>query len=174
MLTTAYDGFTTAINISSNLIATSDQVMPFASITEVATFIKSVSKSIIGTDTYSGVDITLQEKKFVVNDGSSTSGSSKAIDYKDLIGQPTWIQSPLISFKTMMRYDIQVGPNITLPKTVVTNSARAQTSLQNQNVSFSGGFKIQSVRHIGNFRQPDAYSWVTEFNANPLQQAANS
>ena len=92
--------------------------------------------------------------------------------FQDLIGQPTWIEAPFIQFKTMMRADLKVGDQVTLPKTLVTNSAQAQSSLINQQVAFQGKFQIQTIRHVGNFRQATGDAWVTVFDAFPLQVQA--
>jgi hypothetical protein len=70
-----------------------------------------------------------------------------------------------------MRADLKVGSQVSLPKTQVSNTQAAQSSLVNQKVAFQGNFQLQSMRHIGNSRQPDGNSWVTVFEAFPLQQA---
>jgi hypothetical protein len=74
-----------------------------------------------------------------------------------------------------MRADIQVGDLVLMPKTLITNSQQAQSSLLNQKAAQQGTFMITSVHHFGNFRQKDAYSWATEFNAFPtnLQPATS-
>jgi hypothetical protein len=108
----------------------------------------------------------------------STAGSTagippaKTVAFQDLIGQPTWIEAPFIQFKTMMRADLKVGDQVTLPKTFVNNSAQAQSSLINQEVAFQGKFQIQTIRHVGNYRQATADAWVTVFDAFPLQVQA--
>lgn len=173
-LATAYPGYTASINISPNLKFSGDLPGYYQNLNQFASYIRQVSKSIMNNPTYPGVSIILQEKNFVVFDGTqSASGSNaKAIAFQDLIGQPTWINAPSIQFKCALRADLKVGDNITLPKTQVTNSAAAATSLVNQNVSFQGTFQISVMRHVGNSRQPDAKAWVTVFDAFPQQQAA--
>jgi hypothetical protein len=44
-----------------------------------------------------------------------------------IVDQPTWIEAPSIQFKTMMRADLKVGDQVSLPQTLVTNSAQAQS-----------------------------------------------
>jgi hypothetical protein len=185
-LKTAFPSFTTNVNVNPNLKLLQDEPSFYNSLTELARYVKATSKSIIKTDTYPGVDIKLEGKTFTVYDNtppaastSSTAGSTKgtppakSVAFQDLIGQPTWIEAPLIQFKTMMRADLKVGDQVTLPKTLTTNSAQAQSSLINQSVAFQGKFQIQTIRHVGNFRQPTAEAWVTVFDAFPLQiQAA--
>jgi len=55
-----------------------------------------------------------------------------------------------------------------MPKTLITNTQQAQSALVNQAAAQQGTFLVTSIHHFGNFRQPDAYSWVTEFNAAAL------
>lgn len=177
-LTTAYPGYTVNVNISPNLKSKADLPGYYQNLTQFGQYVKMVSKSIINQPDYQGVSITLQGKTFTVYDGTQqpsggTSGSSDSVSiaFTDLIGQPTWINAPNIQFKTAMRADLSVGKKVTLPKTQVTNTQAAQASLVNQNVAFQGKFQLQSMRHIGNSRQLDANSWVTVFEAFPLQQA---
>jgi hypothetical protein len=184
-LSTAFPGFTTNININTNLTLSGPDQSFYHSLEEFARYVKATSRSIIGTDTYPGVDIVLTGTTFNVFDNTppSTSATSKAgsiasnppsktVDFKDLIGQPTWIEAPLIQFKTMMRADLKIGDQVTLPKTLVTNSSQAMSSLINQQVAFQGKFQISSVRHVGSFRQPTADAWVTIFDAFPPQVQA--
>ena len=101
--------------------------------------------------------------------GAAAQTAKKNVSYQDLIGQPTWIDAPTISFKTVMRADINVGDYIKLPNTVATSTPQSVigTPLRNR-PTFQGLFQVQIVRHLGNFRQPDAASWVTVFNAYPV------
>jgi hypothetical protein len=183
-LATAYPTFTSKVNVNSNLTLPADEPSFYHSLEEFARYIKSASKSIIKTDTYPGVDIKLEGKTFTVYDNTppassstSTAGSTKgtppdkSVAFQDLIGQPTWIEAPLIQFKTMMRADLKVGDQVTMPQTLVTNTAQAQSSLINQEVAFQGKFH-SSIRHVGNFRQATADAWVTIFEAAPLQVQA--
>lgn len=182
-LTAGYPGYTYNININPNLKFSGDLPGYYQNITQFSQYVKMVSKSILNDPNYQGVSITLQGTTFTVYDGSngSASGSSssssatpatKTVAFTDLIGQPTWINAPNIQFKCAMRADFKVGDTVVLPKTQVTNSAAAQTSLVNQNVAFQGNFQIQTMRHVGNSRQPDANDWVSVYEAFPLQQAA--
>lgn len=170
-LSNAFSGFSTDININNSLTAVQDEVGFFPNLEALASYVKQISRAIVGTNEYPGADIILNGKKFSVFDGTK-SGTAKTISFKDLIGQPTWILAPSIQFKCGMRADISVGDDVTLPKTNVTNSIQAASSLVNQKVNFQGTFQISDVHHIGNFRQPDATAWVTVFNAFPKQTAS--
>ena len=106
-----------------------------------------------------------------VFDGSQAAPARqpKQLAFQDLIGQPTWIESPNISIKTVMRADLSVGKQIKLPPSLITNTAAANSSLINQKATFQGGFRIVSLRHVGNYRQPSADAWVTVVEAAPNQ-----
>lgn len=171
-LQTAFPGQTISININAGIVRADTQTGFFPTLEQFAQYILQLSKSIIKTPGYAGVTILppAQNNQITVFDGTTTSSAanSKNIDYQDLIGQPTWLAGSQISIKTVMRADLAVGDNIMLPKTLITNTSAASPSLVNQNATFQGGFQIISGRHVGNFRQPSADSWVSVFEAGPL------
>lgn len=172
-LQTAFQGFQFTVNVDQNLVRQNDEVGYFHSVGELAQYAKQVSKDINKSTTYAGIDITLSGTQFTVYDGSQqTGGGGKQIAFQDLIGQPTWIEAPLIQWKTAMRADIKIGDQVTLPPSQITNTQQAQSSLVNQQLNFQGGFTVSLVRHLGNFRQPDAASWVTVFEGYPQQPTA--
>lgn len=198
-LTTGFPGCTVTTNISPNLVYSQDQSGQYPDLTHFSQEMKQISRSIIGGTNYPGVSIVPFGNTFTVIDGmgsgspapaassssaatfpaqsnssSTPGGSSTAIAFTDLIGQPSWQNAPLINFKAAMRADLKVGQSITLPKTLVTNSAQAQGFLVNQKVAFQGSFFIQSLRHLGNLRQSDSGAWVTVIDAYPTQQATNT
>jgi hypothetical protein len=182
-LADAYPNMTANINISPNLTLLADEQHVASSQQEFGRYIMRTSKGIITTAGYSGVEIVPKGNTFNVFDnitppkpasttaGSSTAGSTQAaspaktIAFQDLIGQPTWLESPNIQFKCPMRADINIGDMVTLPQTQTTNSIGSGSSLINQNVAFQGSFFINSIRHVGNFRQANADAWVTVFDA---------
>jgi hypothetical protein len=161
----AFPGFTVTPNIQASLVAAEDTPGYFTDMLAFGKYIKAVTKSMVNKDGYNGVDILLTENKFSIFDQPNK--NNKTISFKDLIGQPTWLQAPTISFKCAMRSDVTVGDTVTMPPSIVTNSQQAQTSLINQQAAFQGKFQIASVRHVGSSRQPSADSWVTVFEANP-------
>ncbi|KGT77317.1 hypothetical protein MA20_22230 [Bradyrhizobium japonicum] len=169
-LSPAYPGCTINANVSSKLTALQDTAGIYGSLTGFAQIINSINRVLINEPDYSGVDITITGNTINVFDNSSPPSSGvKQIAFNDLIGQPTWIQAPSIAFKTMMRADLKIGGEIRMPKTLVTNSQQAMSSLINQNAAQQGAFIVTSVHHIGNYRQPDGYAWISEFNAVPKQ-----
>lgn len=170
-LSTAFPGYTVNVNVSDKLVFSEDQQGYYLNRTEFATFIKQLSRAIVGGD-YAGVEIALREKTFTVFDGNVQQNSGvKQLGFADIIGQPTWIDAPFIQLKCVMRGDLAVGGQIVLPPTLVVTTARSMSSLLNQRLTFGGTFQIGPMRHIGNFRQADASSWVTVIDAFPTQQA---
>jgi hypothetical protein len=179
-LADAFPNMTSNINISPNLTLLADEQHLAANQAEFGRYIMRTSKGIIKSPTYSGVDIVIKGTTFNVFDNLSTPSSSsstssagstkaaspaKTIAFQDLIGQPTWLESPTIQFKTAMRADINIGDMVTLPQTQVTNTAGSGSSLINQSVAFQGTFFVKSIRHVGNFRQAQADAWVTVIDA---------
>lgn len=172
-LQTAYPGIKTTINLDSKLVLPNDEQAVFQNLTQLAEYVKRISLSIIGGTQYPGVNIVFAKNAINAYDQSqSSSNQTKQIQFTDLIGQPTWLDSPTIQLKCAMRADLSVGDHVTLPQTAVTNTATASNALVNQNVAFQGEFITTSLRHIGNFRQPDAASWVTVIDAAALNVQA--
>jgi hypothetical protein len=168
-LTTAYPGFTVNVNVSANLVRSSDTVGFYSETTSFARYIKEATRAILGGN-YAGVDIAIADKTISVYDSVSTQNNPTQIAFQDLIGQPTWIEAAQITFKCVMRADIRLGSFVKMPPTLVTNTAQAQSSISNQKAAFQGSFFVSSVQHFGAFRQPDAASWVTVFVAAAANQ----
>lgn len=166
-LTTAFPKYKQLINVSPNLTLSSDQVGYFQTASQLAKLVKSLSQSIVGGK-YPGVDILLTQSTFNVYDGT-TQKTPTQIKFQDLIGQPTWIQSPLIQLSTVMRSDIHVGDYIKLPPSLATNTAQGLAQFRSKS-AFQGTFQVTQVRHVGNYRTPDANAWVTNIDAAPVTQ----
>ena len=171
-LSTAFPGSTVTVNVSSSIVRPNDEVGFYPTLEQFAQYARQTSLDIVKTAGYAGVTIVPGANSFNVFDGSQGQNTQKQIAFEDLIGQPTWIEAPNISIKTVMRADLSVGDSISLPQTITTNSQAALSSQVNQQVAFQGGFQIVSARHVGNFRQPSADAWVSVFEAAPLQQAS--
>ena len=154
-LSTAFPGSTVTVNVNSNIVRPNDEVAFFPTLEQFSQYVRQTSFDIVKTAGYAGVTIVPSAGAFNVFDGSQAQqGAQKQIAFEDLIGQPTWIEAPNISIKTVMRADLSVGDSISLPQTVTTNSQASLSSQVNQQVAFQGGFQIVSARHVGNFRQP--------------------
>jgi hypothetical protein len=171
-LSTAYPGLQQQINISSNLVRADNQVGYYANLSQLAQFVKQVTRSMLG-GTYSGVAIMLANNTLSAYDGTTTGTAASPqtlLAFQDLIGQPTWINSPNISVKTVMRADLKVGQQFKLPPAIITNTQQANSYVANQKAAFQGGFQVQSMFHYGNLRQPDAASWATVIEGTPIAQ----
>lgn len=158
-LSTAFPTYTQTIDISPNLVLNADEPGYYASLSQFAQYIKEVSQKIIGSSTYNGVAMTIKESAFFVYDGTSQT-TPKQIDFNDLIGQPTWIDAGTIQFHAVLRSDLGVGDYVKLPKGQITTTQQSLSQFRQGSV-FQGIYQIGKVRHVGNFRQPDAASWVT-------------
>jgi hypothetical protein len=164
-----------ALNISSKLIAVQDQIGYHANLDQFSLYIRRITQDIINSNQYAGVSIAINGGKFVIDDGTSPQSFNGTIAFEDLIGQPTWISSNTIQWKCPMRADIKWGDMITLPTGPVTYGANSYPGI-NQQVLFKGKFQVVKIRHVGNFRQPDAASWVTIFDgvSNPSGSATSN
>lgn len=167
-LQTAFPGYTANVNISSQIVRPNDQIGYFPTLEQLASYCSQVSLAVVKTTNYPGVSIVLNGTTITAQDGTAAgSGQTTQIAFEDMIGQPTWLDGGTISLKTVMRADLAVGSPIMLPPAQITNTQLANSSLINLNATFQGGFSIQSLRHVGNFRQASADAWVTVIEAAP-------
>jgi hypothetical protein len=161
-LQTAYQSILN-INISSKLVAPQDNIGYYPSLKELNVYLRQVSQQLMtGSKTYPGVGCCMQKGEITVHDG--TSSGAKMLQFTDLVGQPTWIEPFVIQIKVVMRGDLKVSDQIQLPPTLVVTTAAAQSGIPGP-LTFSGTFTIKSLRHIGNFRQPDGSAWITVIEA---------
>jgi len=161
-LQTAFPTYKQSINIK-NLMLVNDEVGYFQTLAQFSRYIRDISQRAGGAG-YDGVCISLQGKSIAVYDGSTKPTPPKQIVFTDLIGQPVWKDFATIGLYCVLRSDIQVGDYISLPKAQVTTTAQSYPAYRNQSV-FQGTFQVGRVRHVGNFRQPDASSWITVIDA---------
>lgn len=170
-LSTAFPGYSANVQVDETLKRNYDQSGYYSNIVQFAELVKAVSIDIKGPD-YPGVDIILTDKTFNVYDGT-TAKTPIQIQFQDMIGQPTWIESPTMQFKAVMRADLHVGDFIKMPNAVYTTTQQANSFAIDDKSAFQGSFMITSIRHVGSFRQPDAASWATIIESAPqnLQSA---
>lgn len=165
-LKTAYPNFTTTFSISDKLVAQEAITDRKSEIVAYSLFMNEKSRSIINDANYQGVSILAREDSFVIYDGTASGNTSeKEIAFKDMIGQPTWIQPLTVQFKCPMRADLKIPDKIRFPEAQVITGVQAASSLINHKLTFQGKFQISVVRHVGSFRQATADAWVTVFNA---------
>lgn len=175
-LKTAFPNAIQKIAISPRLVLGHDQPGYYQTLSQLAEVIFNLSHSIITDASYGGVTIGYDGVTLTVKDGT-TEVPATVIAFKDLIGQPTWIDFNKVSVKTVMRGDLSLNDVVTLPRdaifaTTAASSPQFRNDPKNQ-VSFSGNYVITSVHHWGNFRQPDAASWNTTFEMVVPPKTAN-
>lgn len=174
-LQTAYPKLKVDVKISSSLVSTQDEQGVYQTIQQFASYIRGATQAIIG-GTYPGVSIVLQNGTLIASDGTGgaaagqpSTDTAKAISIltQDMIGQATWLNAFTVQFNTVMRSDISVNSQITLPELA---GLQAVTTPQSQSVArgkstFTGTWTVSYVRHVGNSRAPDAQSWISTFQA---------
>lgn len=163
-LQTAYPGMSVNTNVNQQIIAPQDLPGFFGSVQELAYYVRRISQDIVGNN-YQGLSIVDYDGQFTLSDSAN---GGKNIKFEELIGQPTWIDTGTIQFRTPMRSDIKISDKVTMPQTWV-NSSEAGNYIGgqgiNQQLAFKGDFQITRVRHIGFSRQPSGEAWATVFDA---------
>lgn len=180
-------GYKPNINISNRLVLNHDWPMYCGSLTGLAKILKDFSLSTIRDSGYSGVEMAVvngNEIRVTDNDYANHPDQSSQksavyrnnnptqIEFSDLIGQPTWIRFGVVTLGCVMRADIRVGDVILMPKKSRPMIQASSYSQYRDESAFSGKFRVQSVRFIGNNRQRDGSSWVTIIEANPEAELA--
>ncbi|MCA1920976.1 hypothetical protein [Buttiauxella noackiae] len=170
----AFPNFTLEIDISDKLILAEDGVGVYPRLGQLAATMRSQSFAMINSDSYAGVQMVMQNKIIRIFDNTvSANAGGIMILPQELIGQPTWIGPVSVSFKCPMRADLRCGDTVELPANIISgpssllsvNNDRSY-AVQRNTVNFTGKFLITSVRHVGQFLNPDnSNSWVTIYEA---------
>ena len=164
-LKTAFPNLKRNIQISQDLVLTHDQPGSYSTLSAFNDYVNEISQSIL-LGSYRGVKISISNGAVNVLDATQPSQKNKklAILFTDLIGQPTWLDVATIQFHCVLRGDLSVGLFITLPQTQQTTTQSSNSQFRN-NLSFQGTFQIIRIRNVGNFRTPNAESWITIVDA---------
>jgi hypothetical protein len=174
-LTVAYPGISLVLNIGQ-YVNSYDVVSYYSTLRQLATAVKSITK--VGG--MQGVDIAYLNNATILASDGSIPGNASQIKFTDFIGQPTWVDINVMQFTTVMRADIQTGGLVQMPQGlqnapgIVTTTAASFPSQLKYKTSFQGQFIVQSVRHVGAFRDPDGKAWVSIFQCVPLSSAGPS
>jgi hypothetical protein len=185
-LQTAFPNSQFLVNIKDSLVLNTPDQGFYQGLEQYMNYIKTLSHSIAGTPStngYQGVQIfPTGYGKYVVTDFSN-SGGSIAIQFEDLVGQPTWIGFNTIQVKTVLRADFNAAMSaggavdLTLPNPIFVNTtAQGAWTLSNPELGrntyehgnillFNGSWRVKQIRHIGHYRQPTGESWVTIIDA---------
>lgn len=173
-------GYKPQISISDRLVLNYDRPLFCNTLTSLAKDLKSFSLSQIKDAGYSGIEFAIVNGKEIrvwdndydhQPDNSSLGSAGKRsqnpilIEFIDLIGQPTWISFGVVSLVCVMRADIQTGDHILMPLKSRPIIQASSWSQYRDDSAFTGQFVVQSVRLIGNSRQPTADSWITIIEA---------
>lgn len=173
MLRQAFPSYTPVVNISSSLIAPSDQKGYYGNIDAFFKYVHRYTKKLgaqVHGSTYPGVSFSFLGDTIRVFDGTVTS-APKALAFQDLIGQPTWIDVNTITFPTVIRGDINIADlvkfptGVLLPYALTTPNAAYPGSPAASSSAFQGSFRVTEMHFFGNSRQGDARSWNTTFTA---------
>ncbi|TGC25823.1 hypothetical protein [Escherichia sp. E1130] len=172
-LAVAYPGFKIDISINDQLVLAEPATGVYPRLTQLAAVIRSHSFSYVSRADYTGVQMVMQNRVIRVFDNNTTDDGTVQILPQELIDQPNWIGMFSVSFKCPLRSDLFCGMKVALPENIISgpgallsvNSERSYSSLRNR-VNFSGKFLVTSVRHVGDFLNPDnTNSWVTIYEA---------
>lgn len=172
-LTAAYPGFTVQGTVLP-ILQDHDEQGYYQDLKSFAEYVLDISAS----GDYPGINIRAVGEVFFLYD-NSLQDQPVEIAFADLIGQPTWISASTLSFATVMRGDIQLGqpikfPTALFPPYVLTTPAAAVPNAPSSNkAAFQGTFTVTEVHHFGNFRQPTADAWRTQFVAVPNNAVPN-
>jgi hypothetical protein len=167
-LTTAFPKYTVVdTGLAKALKLQNDETGYFGNVSQLAQWVQQISLDINNAPQgsgYTGVEIAVQQNKFILFDGTSQT-QPKSIVFTDLVGQPSWISAQSVSVSMVMRGDLNINDFITLPKSQVTTQASVNSQYANKSI-FQGVFQIYKIRHTGNSRQPSGTSWITTIEAN--------
>lgn len=171
-LTQAFPGYKQSINIAS-LILPSTEPAHYNNIWNFGAYLTELTQVIgaqIYGQNYSGVQLKIVGNTIYAYDSTITQTPIQ-LAFQDLVGQPTWIDPATVNLKTVLRSDIAVGtaikfpPGITSPFALTSQAAAVPNAPASSKTAFQGVFTVNEAHHFGNFRQADANSWVTTFNA---------
>jgi len=125
------------------------------------------SKRILNDTDYLGIKFIKTPDGYNCTDNTKKTEPIK-IDFNDLIGQPVWLDYNTVQLKCVMRSDIRVGSTVKMPE---SNIIQGKFFAPKNGIAYTGDGFVNSVRHLGNFRQADANSWVTVINVLPNRKS---
>jgi hypothetical protein len=167
-LSRAFPGVPLNINISSMLKLGYQDAGAYQNFPQFASYIKDLSHSIMGTKDYIGVHMTANNTGGIDVWDGTFGNAPQQVTVFELIGQPTWVETALVQFTTVMRGDIKPSDIVYLPKNIPYNIGSDNSALQKgvpqrTELSFTGAFKVFKVTHNGDFRNPDGMQWSTTY-----------
>lgn len=137
-----------------------------AGLQTLADSLGAAGKNSPGSDTYKGIHTFVRCQRIIVTDNNPISGihSGPTLKFEELIGQPTWLQTNVITFRTPMRADIYPPLTVTLPpdtlEFVAPSLDIAPGIVKSLNVNFANQpVTLNQVTIVGDSRHPDGSSW---------------
>jgi hypothetical protein len=152
-------GITSKISVSPLLTPAEPIIFQAGGINNFARSLMDQSQRIVNNPNYLGVKASKTVYGYQFSD-NTTPGAPIGVFFNDLIGQPTWLDLLTVQMRLVLRSDITVMATVLMPPAISLNKSKVFGVVKN-NIAFTGTGWVQSVRHIGNFRQQDANSWVT-------------
>jgi hypothetical protein len=147
-------------SFSPNLIYTETQASRPMPLIPFSQYINQVSKQINPSPNYVGATIARRADGFFLSDGTSFPDPIINVEFQDIIGNLTWIDTAIVQAKLVMRADLNIGQMIIFPKGIPFINTAGSFAAARTNVNFgSGKFIISSIRYNGNSRQADGNSW---------------
>jgi len=158
------------ISISDRLIVDYDIDKHFTVFDDFARYVFELSKHIIKDTEYKGVNASHKKDGIIFLDFSKPSKKIIKIDFKDLIGQPTFRDLYTIDARFVMRGDLSLGDTIQFPDKMNVQFGQGTFPLNTrQQATFKGNFTVLDLHHIGNSRASSGDSWVTLVTAGKLK-----
>jgi len=158
-LSVAFPGVPLRFSISPKLVLAHTETHVAWSMEQLADLVMRLSLAISPTPNYQGVSVVNNGNNITINDYTTTPQPT-AINFQDMVGQPTWIEPGVIQVKLVMRGDLALYDTIKLPPSLITTTADAYVA-QSGYATFSGNYQIQRMHHYGNFRSNSAADWNT-------------
>lgn len=150
----------------SSLVSAMAQGSGNSGLQALSSALSAAGKNSPGTDQYQGIHTFVRCQRIIVTDNNPISGihPGPLLKFEELIGQPTWLNSTTISFRTPMRADIYPPLTVTLPPDTLEFAAPSLDvvpgSVKTLNVNFANQpVTLQQVTVIGDSRHPDGSSW---------------
>jgi hypothetical protein len=165
-LNTAYNNPKITGTFSDTLKYTEVQPGQYPNFNAFAKSINQLSKQINTDKNYQGASMAMIPGGFALWDGSTPSEQEIIqIEFQDIIGNVTWQNVNTIQVKLVMRGDLDILDQITIPSGFpFINTANSFAKVR-FNMSFDGTYTISQIRHVGNSRQGGGNNWCTIIDA---------
>jgi hypothetical protein len=113
------------------------------------------------------IDEVVDEVKPVIKSAVKKQNENRVeLKFTDLIGQPTWINPGVVQLKSVLRTDLNVSHTVLVINFNAQVTVTSKSAWVGKNsLNFSGEYRVNKLRHIGNFKGDDANDWITVIEA---------